>query len=347
MALQAAGINIAEADMKRGSLGQSRAWVTWLGAGLMALAFATHAQPSGYPTKPVVVQMAYPAGGPSDAAMRDFLPALRRELGQPVIVDNKPGASGAIAAMSVLGAPADGYTLLGILGSDLVVGPLTIASAKYKPQSFRPVALVGASNMVLISSNAYSFKNVDQLIDYARSNKKELSYGHWGSGSLPHIVGADFAARAGIKLMEIPYKGAASTIPDIGGGQLDLTFFPLSGALLGLMKEGRVKAIAIAAEKRSPLMPDVPTINEGRYLKDFSYEAWTALFAPSGAPEQALRRFNQAMNAYTASAEGREKNLAMGLSPLEPMSLEQTAAFYEARLARLSSVASVLKLDQR
>ena len=155
------------------------------------------AMAQNYPTRPITIKVAFPAGGPSDASIRAANIVLQRNLGQSLISENVPGATGSISAMAVLNAQPDGYTLLGTTGSDFVVAPFTIASAKYKPDSFKLLGVTGVSDFILVSNTNYSFKNIDELIDYAQKpGNKQLTLGHWGKGSTAHIVGADFRPEA-------------------------------------------------------------------------------------------------------------------------------------------------------
>ena len=310
---------------------------------LVPLATVPHANSQAvFPSKPIVVRMAYPAGGPADASLRDFIPTLQRELGQPVVVENMPGANGSIAAMSVLKAPPDGYTLLGTVTSDLILAPMVIPTAKYKPQAFRAVGFLGSGDLVLLSSPQHDFKNADQLIERAKATGKELSIGHWGTGSLTHVVSADFAASAGIKLLQVPYKGAAPVIPDLGSGQIDLSFFPVAGSVVQMIKSGLVKAVAVASEKRNPQLPDVPTMNESKYLKNFQYAARSGTFAPPGTPDAVVARLNKAMNAYIASAEGRARQVANGASVLDPVTMEQMTQMFLSESQEITKAAKAI-----
>lgn len=309
-----------------------------------ACAAAAPAFADTFPSKAVVIKLAYPPGGPADTDIRDFLPALQAELGQAVVIENLPGANGSIAANAALQAAADGHTLLGIVASDLLLAPRIIATAKYKREAFRPIAVTGYSELVLVGSPKRAFAAVDDLVKYAKANPSTpLSMGHWGTGSLTHVAGAEFAERAGLKLLQVPYKGAAPVIPDLVNGSVDLTFFPLAGPLLGLIKSGHVKAIAIAANKRNPQLPDVPTLNETRVVSNFSFAIWSALFAPASVPEAVVARMNSAMNKKIASAEWRNRQLGNGATPLEPMTLQQLDTFYRTEATNVEAAAKVLR----
>ena len=248
--------------------------------------------------------------------------------------------------MNVLKAQPDGYTLLGTTGADFLVAPQTIVSAKYKPESFSLLGLTGQSDFVLVSSPAYSFKSVDELIAYAKkSGNPQLSIAHWGTGSAPHIVAADFQARTGTKFLEVPYKGAAPTIADVAGGQVDLTFVPLGGPTLAMIQNGKLKAIGITSLKRNPALPDLPALSESRQLPGFEYSQWAALLAPPRTPEAVVARLNGAVNDWLLSPENQARVATNVQRKLEPMSVAQAAAFLKAEHEKYERVAHLLKLD--
>jgi tripartite-type tricarboxylate transporter receptor subunit TctC len=315
-------------------------------AACLAASAALAAAAEPYPTKPIFIKTAFPAGGPADASIRAASVVLQRALGQPLISENLPGANGSLAAMNVLKASADGYTLLGTTGTDFLVAPLTMAAAKYKLDNFRLIGVVGISAIVLVSSAAHAFKNVDELIDHAKKHTaKPLAIAHWGSGSTPHIVGADFQARTGTSFNEIPYKGAAPVLADIGGSQVDLTFIPLGGPVLGMIQSGKLKAIGLASDKRNPALPDVPTLNESRHLKNFEYSLWSAVLAPANTPEPVVARLTNAMNEWVSSPENATRIATNASRRLEPMSVQQAAAFLKSEHDKFNRVAKSLKLD--
>lgn len=318
--------------------------------GLLLAAFALCASPAvvaqGYPSRPITIKVAFPAGGPADVSIRAANVVLQRNLGQPLVAENILGATGSISAMAVLKANADGYTLLGTTGSDFVTAPFTIATAKYQPDSFRLLGVVGISDFVLVSSVAHSFGNIDDLIDYAKNPaNKELTLGHWGKGSTAHIVGADFQARTGTTFLEIPYKGGAPALSDMSGQHLDLTFAPLAGSTLELIQSGKIKAIAVTSEKRNSALPDVPTISESTRVKDFEYSIWSALFAPPNTPEPIAARLTEALNEWVASPENLARINLNASRRLEPMSAAQAAAFLKREQEKFSAIIRSLKLD--
>ena len=304
------------------------------------------AMAQAYPAKPIVIKVAFPPGGPADASIRAATVVLQRNLGQNLLADNMPGANGSLGAMNVLNATPDGYTLLGTTGTDFLVAPSTIASAKYQPDSFKLLGVVGISDFVLVSSPAHNFKNVDELIDHAKKpGNKELSIAHWGTGSTPHLVAADFQARTGTKFLEVPYKGAAPALTDVAGGQVDLTFLPLGGSTLGMIQNGKLKPIGLATDRRNPALPQVAAFNESRHLANFEYSLWSAVLAPPKTPEPIVARLTSALNEWSASPENLARITANGSRRLEPMTVAQAAAFLKSEYDKFNRVARSLKLD--
>lgn len=313
---------------------------------LAGAALGAQAQAPVYPAKPIVIKTAFPAGGPADASFRAASEVLQRSLGQPLISDYLPGASGSLAAMNVLRSNPDGYTLLGTTGSEFVMAPLMMAGAKYKVDDFKLVGVVGLSDMMLVSSPAHSFKNIDELIEFAKKQTdKPLSIAHWGRGSTPHLMAADFQARTGTKFIEVPYKGVAPVVADLGGGQVDLTFLPLAGPVLGLIQQGRLRPIGMASNKRNPALPNVPTLSESPQLKDFEFSIWSALLVPAATPAPIVDRLAKAMGEWTVSPENAERIVTNASRRIDPMTPQQAAEFLRADSEKLMRVAKSLKLD--
>ena len=310
----------------------------------LAVGASSVARAQGYPNKPITIKVAFPAGGPADVSIRAANIVLQRNLGSSLITENVPGANGSISVMAVLRAGPDGYTLLGTAGTDFLVAPFMVASAKYQPEKFRLLGVVGISDFVLLSGNAHSFKNVDELIAYARKpGSKELTLAHWGTGSTSHIVGADLQQRTGAKFLEVPYRGVAPVLADMSGGHIDLTFAPLGGSTLSLIQTGQVKALAVTSANRNPALPDVPTIGESAWGKKFEYSLWSALFAPPGTPDEVVTRLNDAMNEWTTSEDNLARIQRDASRRLEPMSVDQAEAFLKSE--RDKYIAMVRALD--
>jgi tripartite-type tricarboxylate transporter receptor subunit TctC len=298
-----------------------------------------------YPTKLLTVKVAFPAGGPADVSIRAANVVLERYLGKTIVTENIPGANGSIAVTAVLKAPADGYTLLGTTGSDFMTAPATISSARYEPEKFKLIGIVGESDFVLLSSKAHSFKTIDELVDYAlKPGSKELILAHWGAGSSPQVVGADFQARTGTKFLEVPYRGAAPVIADMLGGHIDLAFAPLGGSTLSLIQTGQVNAIGIASAERNPALPTVPIISEGAKVGKFEHSVWSALFAPPGTPDDVVVRLNDALNVWSASEENLARVKANASRPVAPMDVSQAMIFFKSEHEKYLTVLGSLSL---
>lgn len=304
------------------------------------------AQNAAYPVKPVMIKMAFPPGGPADASIRAAGVVAQRHLGQALVVDNLPGANGSIAAMNVLRAAPDGYTLLGTTGTDFMVAPSTVASARYQPESFRLVGISGWSDFALVSSPQHDFKGVDELIAHVRQpGQRQLSIAHWGTGSAPHIVAADFQQRAGIGFLEVPYKGAAPAMVDVAGGQVDLTFTPFSGPTVGMVQSGKLRLIGVASNSRHVLTPERPTLGESAATPGFEYSQWAGLLAPPGTPDAVVARLVAAMNQWVTSPENAERVATMYQRRIEPMTPSELAALLETQTGKFNRVARSLKLN--
>lgn len=302
---------------------------------------------SGYPNKPILVKIAFPAGGPSDASVRAANVILQRNLGQTVVADNMPGAGGSIAAMFVARAPADGYTLLGTTGTDLLASPFTISSAKYSVSDFRLMGVTGISDFVLTCSPTLDFKSVDELIKYAKTpGNRQLSIAHWGTGSAAHIVAADFQTRTGVKFLEVPYKGVAPSMIDMAGSQVDIGFMPVGGGpTLGMLQNGKLRAIGLAGPARNPALPDLPVINESNTLSNFEHTLWVGILAPSKTPGAVVDRLTAAMNEWIVSPENKARMAANASGRLDPMTPAQAEAFLKRESEKFARIARAIKLE--
>jgi tripartite-type tricarboxylate transporter receptor subunit TctC len=312
---------------------------------VVALCAAAAATAQPYPNKTILIKVAYPPGFGVDASVRPSAPVLQRVLGQPLVIDNMPGANGSIAAMNVLNASPDGYTLLATAGPDFVVAPLIVASAKYTSASFKLIGSFGIADMVLVSHPDRPFNNLNALLEQLQKpGAKELSIAHWGQGTLAHLAAAEFQGRVGVKLLEVPYKGIAPVATAVGGGEVDLAFVPLAGPILGMIQTGRIKAIAIASAKRHPLLPDLATLSEHARFKKFEFGIWTAVFAPARTPDAVVARLTKAFNEWNDSPEFLALATAQGFRKLDSMTPQQAAAFLRAEDEKFISIAKTLNL---
>jgi len=249
------------------------------------------AQADTYPSKPIKMLVPFPAGGTVDFFARTVGPRLAEALGQPVLIENRAGAGGNIAAEAVAKAPADGYTLL--MGSEIVSINITLyEKLGYHPvKDLAPVVLVGTVPNILLVSPSLPVKTTQELIAYAKSGKR-MSYASTGLGTSSQLSSELFKSAAGIDVLHVPYKGGAPAIVDLAGGQVEMMFVNMPTGL-PMVKGGKVRILAVTSAERAPQVPDVPTIAET--LPGFETAAWSAIYAPAGTPKAAIDKLNAAM----------------------------------------------------
>ncbi|MGV3570588.1 MAG: tripartite tricarboxylate transporter substrate binding protein [Ramlibacter sp.] len=310
-----------------------------------ALVLAAGAAAQGFPAKPVNLMVPYPAGGPSDAIGRIFNMALARELGQPVLVENLGGVSGAIAAQKVLAAPADGHYLFQGSPNEVILAPLANAAVKLRAEDFRLVHPAADAVMVVLTRKDLPVDSFDDLVALARKSPKPLSYGSVGVGSLYHFILENVQQLTGVKMTHVPYKGNAPLLQDIGGGQVDFAVLVYSAAMGAMADQGRLKVIGQLGGQRSELLPKVPTVSEGKELKNFSYKIWTGYMVPKNTPEPVVQRLHAAI-ASALKDPGVLAQLALQTqTPSPPMTLAEAARFYEAETARYRALARSINLQ--
>ncbi len=312
--------------------------------GLLLCAGAALAQ--SWPAKPVNLMVPYPAGGPSDAVARIFFNPLGKELGQQVLVENLGGVSGALAAQKVLAAPADGYYLFQGSPNEVILSPLANAAVKLKTEDFRLVQPVADAVMVFVTRKDLPVNNVDELIALARkSANKPLSYGSVGIGSLYHLILENVQATTNIKLDHVPYKGNAPLLQDIAGGQVDFAVLVYSAAMGALADQGRLKVIGQLGAQRSELLKNVPTASEGQALKNFSYKIWTGYMVPKSTPEDVVVRLHAAIGKTLQDPAVRAQLAAQTQVAAAPMTLAESARFFDAETARYRAIAKQINLQ--
>jgi tripartite-type tricarboxylate transporter receptor subunit TctC len=263
-------------------------------AALLAAFFTWQSASAQYPARPIRIIVAIGAGGTADATARALAEPLSRTLGQPVIVENKPGADGAIAAETVRGSPPDGYTLLLGQGTALVGVPLTRKHPPYDPiKDFTPLSFVGRFTICLFAHPDVPAQTLADLVRHAQANPGKLSYAT--SSITEAIVGAQLAKSAGISMVRVPYKGPSSVLPDLLTGRLQLAFMSAASGL-GHVRSGRLRALATLLPQRSPALPDVPTTIEAGF-PNATLVAWFGLFGPANLPETIVERLSREINA--------------------------------------------------
>ena len=250
--------------------------------------------------------MPYPAGGTSDAMARAMSQELSRIWGQPVIVDNKPGAGTLIGAEIAAKAPPDGYTILFVSSATMTINPSIYKTLPYDPvKSFVPITMLVDQSFALVGHPSVQASNLKELVALARSKPGALNYGSFGTGSEPHLAMERFAQLAGINLVHVPYKGVAPVVTDLTAGTVQLAF--LSASAGGMIRDGRAKGFAFAGSARSPLMPALPTFVEEGYK--FVVSAWWGLVVPAGTPRDIVNRIHKDVLAVITEPEFQAKRL--------------------------------------
>jgi tripartite-type tricarboxylate transporter receptor subunit TctC len=267
---------------------------------------------NAFPSRPITIVVPYPAGGTSDAQVRMIQEPLGRLLGQPIIVDNKPGASGGVAAGAVAHSKADGYTLL-YPNNGILIAPL-LNKTPYDPlKDFKPVSTVTSVPMVLVTNKNVPATNVEEFLQYAKKQPDGLMYASAGTASYGHLATVRLAQMAGIKVNHIPYKGEASTTMAIRSGEVQLLLTTPSSAMLGQIAQGNLKLLGVSTEKPSPVVPGAPTLNKA--IPGFTSEVWFGLLAPAGTPDDVIHKINAAVKKVLADDAIRAKLLPTGALP--------------------------------
>jgi tripartite-type tricarboxylate transporter receptor subunit TctC len=300
-------------------------------------------QAAGYPSKPIRILVPFTAGSGADSSSRIYGELLSRLFGQPVLVENRPGGSGLLAVQAVKQAPADGHSILMASNSPMTVNPVVMKNLPYDPiKDFRPVIGASKSPVALIVRADSAYRSVRDLVEATRKSGNPLPVGNYSAGY--ELVGAWFGAVTGLPITPIPYKGGAPMMTDIVGGQLVTGAIDFTGAA-PLIKEGRLRALAITSDKRDPAFPDVPTMKESGY-PEFETYVWASFFVRAETPDDVTHKLYEGFRKVMASPEGRAyqaANPAM-LLDLGPADLK---AFVIAELERFRRVAQAAGIQPR
>jgi tripartite-type tricarboxylate transporter receptor subunit TctC len=303
---------------------------------LAALAFAGAAAAQSWPQKTLKIIVPYPPGGTSDILARALGPGLTAALGQPVIVENKPGATGNVGADFVAKSPPDGYTLLlGDIGS-LAIAPSVVTALPFDPvRDFAPVIMVAYSPHLLVLHPGVAAKDAKELIALAKSKPDSLNFAVSGIGGANHLAGIDFAQRAGIKWTYIPYKGGSQALTDMVGGQAQVMFNGML-ATYPFVRDGKLRAVAISSAKRFASAPDIPTVAEMGF-PGFETGSFQGIVAPAGTPPEVVNKLHATITAILATPEMKDRLDKAG-AEVRPQSPAQFGAFIRSERDRWSKV---------
>jgi len=303
------------------------------------LALALQADPvtaQGFPAKPVRMIIGFAAGGTTDLVGRLVAQRLGDSWGQTVVVENRTGASGMIAAEAVAKAPADGYTLLVTPQTSLAVAPALYGKAPYDAtRDFTPITLMGSTPTIMVVNPAFPAKTFAEFVELAKKSGVPLAYGSGGIGSSPHMAGELLSAQLGIRMTHIPYKGESPALTDTMGGQVPIMFGNISVAVPHI-KSGKLRALASTGAARSPLLPDVPTVAESG-LKDFSIATWFGLLGPAGMPADLVARIQRDVARVLATPDIRNRLVDLGVD-IVANSPEEFSAYLRTEIVRYAKV---------
>ncbi|MEW6123594.1 MAG: tripartite tricarboxylate transporter substrate binding protein [Pseudomonadota bacterium] len=295
----------------------------FLGAALLGVALSTTAFAAGFPDRPITVVVPFPAGGASDSTARFLTPKMSEVLGQPVVVDNKPGANGGTGAAHVAKSPADGYTLLvGSIGV-FSINPALYPTLPYSPQKDMDLLTQAVRTPnVLVASPNFPAITVQELVEYLKKNPNKVTFASSGIGSSDHLTAALFWQKTGTQGVHVPYKGGGPAINDLMGGHADVSFQNL-GSVANQIRAGKLKLLAVTAAERTPLFPDTPTMAQaGVPLEVYS---WQAAAAPKGLPADVKAKIEAALQAAMKDPEVKKKFNDIGFEVVASSPAEFTA----------------------
>ncbi|MGJ7546252.1 Bug family tripartite tricarboxylate transporter substrate binding protein [Variovorax sp. LT1R16] len=272
-----------------------------------------HAQPA-YPNKPITAVVPLPAGGAADSLARAWADYMTKALGQPVVIDNRAGANGSVAASYVARQPANGYTFLFGSTSNMSLNPFSYKTLTYDPvKDFDPVLMLAGTAQVLVTSSATGIKNFDDLVKKARATPGSLNFGSAGKGNSTHLNVEFVAQHYKLQMTHVPYRGAAPAMVGLLGGETQITADALT-SVVPQVRTGKIVPLLVFSDKRSAALPDVPTVYEVG-MKDFPAGGWYGLMAPKGTPKEVIARLNEETNKFWADPAMKARMQALFMEP--------------------------------
>ncbi|WP_420996326.1 tripartite tricarboxylate transporter substrate binding protein [Cupriavidus sp. 30B13] len=314
-----------------------------LGAALLALPGAAQAQSGNYPRQPIRLVVPYPPGGGADSLARLVAAKVGENLGQTIIIDNRPGANTSLATEIVARQPADGYTLL-YVASSFAINPSLYKLNYSAEKNFTPVAFVARVPLIVLANNAYPVRTVHDMIAAAKAKPGAITFASYGAGSPAHLAGELFEQMTNTAMLHVPYKGSSPALTDLMAGQVNLAFSSIEPALQ-LLRAEKVRPIAVTTAKRIQALPDVPTIAEAG-VPGFEAIGWNGIVAPAGTPRDIVKQLNTAVNAALQSADLKEKFGTQGVE-IDPKTPEAFGAMIRSETAKWAAVVKKadVKLD--
>ncbi len=303
---------------------------------LSAVSGSLWAQPASWPSKPVRIVVGFAPGGGTDVMARVVAHGLSEAMGSTFIVDNKPGASGNVAASEVVRATPDGYTLM-IAPTSVETANPSLFKANFHPaKDLTPVGSIGMTAMYVVAKPDITVKNVKELVDFAKAYPGKLSYASSGAGTPPHLAGELFKMRTGTSIAHIPYRGSAPALQDVMAGHSDFVFDP--GIAFPHIRMGKVKLLGVASAKRSPFFPEVPTLAE-QGIQGAELDIWFGMWVPNGTPPEIVARLNRELAKVLAQPALKQRFADLGAEP----SAQDQAAFRKLLGEEASLLTTVIK----
>jgi len=315
----------------------AKPWLATLSYALaLAVAAPAAAQPAPYPNKPIRLIVPFAPGGVTDTGARVVAEKLGQRLGQQVVVDNKPGASGNIGTQMAASAPPDGYTLVVGFDGTMVINPHVFAKVPFDTvKDFAPVSKIGDAVLVIVTHPSVPVKNLQELVAYSKTQPGGLSYGSAGTGSTPHLAGEMLKQRTGAQFTHIPYKGGGQAMSDVVGGTLPMLYTAVAGAY-PFIQQGQVRAIAVSSASRLPSLPSVPTVAESG-VAGFESSSWIGILAPAKTPRPIVEQIQRALHDVVHSPDVKERLASLGITAVGNTP-EEFSAQIQADLAKYADI---------
>jgi tripartite-type tricarboxylate transporter receptor subunit TctC len=322
-------------------------WGKGLGA-LIGLGMAVGSAPAlaqSYPTRAVTIIVPLAAGTGMDTLARLYGDQLGQALGKPVVIENRPGAGLMLGTAAIAAAPADGHTIGISTAAPMSVAQVLYKKINYDPdKDFTPIYFYVKSPFVLIVNPALPVKSVPELIKYAKESANPMTYSSPGAGVLQHLAIEFMAQRFGLKMTHVPYRNSPQSITDIAAGHVNLGFAE-AGASLPLIREGRVRALAVSSSTRLPTLPDVPPFGEAANAPDFEAVSWHVLFAPSATPKEIVERLHQEMKRIMSAPDMKKRAADIGLIPVDSPPVEEIKRYIKSEQEKWGSLVKKLGLE--
>ncbi|MEA2878830.1 MAG: hypothetical protein QOF14_4026 [Hyphomicrobiales bacterium] len=310
-----------------------------------ALALGSPASAQDFPNKPIRIIVPFGPGGGGDIVGRIFGQALQEKLGQPVVVENKPGAAGTLGNEMIARAEKDGYTI-GVMTAGQVIAGAMNKSLRYDPATaFEPISQVGTASLMLVARADFPAGNVDELIAAAKANPGKINVASPGFGATQHMSGELFKQMAGIDMVSVQFRTTPEAVTAVLGKQVDVLFDTVL-AVIGQVQSGQLKAIAVTSKDRFPIVPDVPAIAESAAMKNYDVSTWYGFFGPRGIPPEIVAKLNKALNEALMDAGVREKLTKAGVT-VQGSTPEAFGKFMADELARWNKVREAAGIAQQ